>query len=335
MKIDVSLSPDSLGQTSVLANKAEEDGFDGIWVSETSHDPFLQLALMAEHTNRIQIGTAIALAFTRSPTVLAQTAWDIQKISNGRLVLGLGSQVRGHVQRRFSEEWFPPVERMREVITLLRAIWSNWQNGKKLDFKGRYYTVNLMSPFFSPGPIEKPEIPIYLAAVNRKMCSLAGEMCQGVHVHPLNTVRYLKEVMLPAIEDGMRLKGRSRKDFDIVVPVFTAIGEDDKEIAVAKNSLRRQIAFYASTKVYRGVMELHGWGETSDRLYKRSVAGDWAGMSEEISNAMVDEFVVEGRWCDIAQLLEQRYRSIADRVYLYLPYDASSRWRSVTRVFCR
>ncbi len=329
MKIDVSLSPDSLGETSILSKRAEEDGFDGIWVSETSHDPFLQLALMAEHTNRIQIGTAIALAFTRSPTVLAQTAWDIQKMSNGRLLLGLGSQVRGHVQRRFSEEWFPPVERMREVITLLRAIWKNWQSGEKLDFKGRYYTVNLMSPFFSPGPIEKSEIPIYLAAVNRKMCSLAGELCQGVHVHPLHTVRYIKEVMLPAVEDGMRRGGRSRRDLNIVVPVFVAIGENDEEIMSAKNVLRQQIAFYASTKVYRGVMDLHGWGDASRRLYERSVSGDWAGMSEEISSAMMDEFVVGGRWPDIAQLLEQRYRGIADRVYLYIPYDASSHWRSV------
>jgi len=218
---------------------------------------------------------------------------------------------------------------MREVITLLRAIWNNWQSGKKLDFKGRYYTVNLMSPFFSPGPIEKPEIPIYLAAVNRKMCSLAGELCQGVHVHPLNTARYLKEVMLPAIEDGMRLRGRNREDFSVVVPVFAAIGEDDEEITNAKNLLRQQIAFYASTKVYRGVMELHGWGDASDRLYKKSVAGDWAGMPEEISNAMIDEFVVTGTWSDIFPLLKQKYRGIADRVYLYLPYDASSHWRTL------
>ena len=333
MKIDVSFSPDSLVDTPILSERAESDVFDGIWFSETSYDPFLQLALAAQHTDRVQIGTAVALAFTRSPTVLAHSAWDLQRLSNGRLLLGLGSQVKGHIQRRFSEEWLSPVERMAEVISLLRMIWKSWQSGEPLDFKGKFYSVNLMSKFFWPKPIERPDIPIYLAAVNRKMCSLAGELCQGVHVHPLHTIGYLRQVTLPAIEEGLRASGRNRTDLEVTIPVFVAFGETDEEIRTARNEIRRQIAFYASTKSYATVMELHGWGETASRLYEKSIRGEWTSMPAEISDAMMKEFVVEGRWDALPGILKERYRGLADRLRLYASYDASSKWKSLAEGF--
>jgi probable F420-dependent oxidoreductase len=334
MKIDASMSSDSLSDIARLSESAEGEAFfDAMWLSETSHDPFLQLALAAEHTTKIRIGTAIALAFTRSPTVLAQTAWDLQRFSKGRMLLGLGSQVRGHIERRFSEEWLPPVARMREVISLLRTIWTSWQSGKRLDFRGRFYAVNLMSGFFSPGPIDHPDIQIYLAAVNRKMSSLAGELCQGIHVHPLHTVRYLKEVTLPAIQAGLQTSGRQRSDIEVAIPVFAATGETEEEIRNNKERLRQQVAFYASTKAYSAVMELHGWGETASRLYDKSVRGDWSAMPSEISDAMMEEFVVEGVWDELPGILKERYLGVADRVRLYAPYDASSHWRHFSGAF--
>ncbi len=333
MKIDAELFVDSVGDIPTLAKRAESFGFDGLWANETKHDPFLQLALAAASTNRIGLGTSIALAFTRSPTTLAYTAWDLQSLSGGRLTLGLGSQVKGHIERRFGMKWEPPTPKMREVIQLLRAVWRTWQEGEPLDFRGKFFQVNLMTPFFSPPRITEPRIPIYLAGVNRGMCRLAGQLCEGLHVHPLHTVRYLRDVVLPAVQLGLKKSGRKRGEMQLAASVFVATGDSEKEIEKMKGECKLQIAFYASTRTYRPVLELHGWGETCDRLHEKSLKGDWAGMASEISEPMMKEFVLEGRWDEIGEKLGERYHGIVDRVRLYFPFDAKDHWKRLSGAF--
>ena len=208
LKIDAEVAVNNPLEVAELSRKSEAFGFDCFWVNETKHDPFLQLAIASQSTSKIGLGTSIALAFTRSPTTLAYTAWDLQKISAGRLILGLGSQVKGHVERRFGMPWEPPAPKMKEVVLALRSVWRSWQEGSKLDFQGRFFRIDLMTPFFSPGRVEHPNIPIYVAGVNEGMCRVAGAVAEGLHVHPLHTVRYLREVMGPALAQGSRRAGR-------------------------------------------------------------------------------------------------------------------------------
>ena len=208
MKIDAEVQVEAPSEAAGLSKKAEQFGFDCFWVNETKHDPFVQLALAARSTNRIALGTSIALAFTRSPTTLAYTAWDLQSLSDGRLILGLGSQVKGHVERRFGMKWEAPAPKMRDEVLAMKAVWESWQGGKRLDYQGRFFKLDLMTPFFSPGPVRHPAIPIYVAGVNEGMCRVAGEVADGLHVHPLHTVRYLKEVVRPALEAGAVRAGR-------------------------------------------------------------------------------------------------------------------------------
>jgi probable F420-dependent oxidoreductase len=322
LKLDLHLPPEVVEEAPVIARNSEELGFDGVWVSETSHDPFLKLALIAAQTDRLTLGTAIALAFTRSPVSLAYTSWDLQRLSKGRFVLGLGSQVKGHLVRRFSGEWRPPVSRMREAILLIRSVWRTWQTGTPLNFSGNHYKADLMTPFFSPERISKPEIPIFLAAVNRGMCRLAGEICDGVHIHPLHTPRYLREVLLPTLDEGARKTGRSRAQIEVSVPVFAAVGKTEEERRYALDQLRSRVAFYASTRTYSEILKLHGWEGVGKELYGLSLRGDWAGMAGLISDEMMDEFAVQGRAEEIPGLLKQRYEGIADRVSLYAELDA-------------
>ena len=326
----VTASPDDVGP---LCRSAERLGFDCAWVNETKHDPFVQLALAASSTSRMSIGTAVALAFTRSPTALAYAAWDLQALSRGRLLLGLGSQVRGHVERRFGMKWDEPVPRMKEVVRALRAVWDCWQNGTKLDFQGRFFRLDLMTPFFNPGPVDLPGIPIYLAGVNRGMCRAAGEVADGLHVHPLHTTRYLREVVGPSLSSGLGKRGGIREGFKVAVSAFVAVGDDAEEIRKARSFCRSQVAFYASTRSYRKVMELHGWGDVSDRLHELSMRGEWKKMPDQVPDHVLEEFVTEGTWKDIGGLLRSRYRGLADRVRLYRPFDADERWKALVRGF--
>ena len=334
MKIDVELSVPSPADAGDLAKKAEEFGFDCLWVNETKHDPFIQLALASANTRSISLGTSIALAFTRSPTSLAYTAWDVQNISHGRLILGLGSQVKGHIERRFGLEWEKPVPKMRETILAIRSIWDSWQTGSRLDFQGKYYRMDLMTPFFSPGPIGKPGVPIYLAGVNAGMCRLAGRVADGLHVHPLHTRKYLKEAVLPALTSGLNRARRGRNEVAVAASVFAAAG-DGEQVKELKQLYRRQIAFYASTRTYRKVMEMHGWGDVCDRLHQLSVKGEWGQMAEEIGEEMLDEFVVEGSWKSIGDVLAKKYTGLADRVRLYIPFDGTGGWRELAAAFPR
>jgi probable F420-dependent oxidoreductase len=264
MKLDATLPPSPLKDIPVIARSAEEVGFDTIWTQETKHDPLLPCALIAEHTTRLQFGTAIAVSFARSPATLAYTAWDLAAQSGGRFILGLGTQVKAHIERRFGQPWpASPVKKLREQIEAIRAFWDCWQNGTRLNYRGEYYRLTLMSPFFHPGPIEHPNIPIYIAGVNRGLAKLAGELCQGFHAHPFHSPRYLREVILPAIREG----GRT---VSISVTAFVATTPEEMNFA------RAQIAFYASTPSYRPVMSLHGWGEVAEKLSTHAASSVWS-----------------------------------------------------------
>ena len=326
MKVDAEVFAAAPGEVPALAKRAEEFGFDCAWVNETQHDPFVQLAIAAVATRKIGLGTSIALAFTRSPTTLAYTAWDIQALSSGRMILGLGSQVKGHIERRFGVKWESPAAKMKEVVMALRAVWESWQNSSKLDFQGRFYRLDLMTPFFSPGPIGAPKIPVYVAGVNAGMCGVAGEVADGLHVHPLHTPRYLREVITPALSRGLAKVNRDRTDFSVAASVFAAVGDNEAEVKGLKDFYRNQIAFYASTRSYRKVMELHGWGDICDRLHALSVSGRWEKMGEEIGDDVLGEFVVEASWEGAAAALDSRYGGLVDRVRLYKPFDGSREW---------
>lgn len=333
MKVDAEVAVASPAEVAELASRAEAFGFDCFWANETKHDPFLQLALAASSTKRIGLGTSIALAFTRSPTTLAYTAWDLQSISKGRMILGLGSQVKGHIERRFGMKWETPAPKMKEVVLALRTVWGSWQAGTKLDFRGRFFNLDLMTPFFSPGPIEHPFVPVYLAGVNEGMCRVAGSVADGLHVHPLHTVRYLREAIVPAIAKGSARAGRRREDVSVAASVFAAVGDKAQEVKNVREVYREQIAFYASTRSYRKVMEMHGWGDVCDRLHTLSTRGEWLRMREEIGEDVLKEFVVEGSWEEMGGLLRSRYDGLVDRVRLYLPFNGDENWKKLVRGF--
>lgn len=342
MKLDLMLTTrafaeaGNLGETAEIAKAAEEMGFDGLWSLENQHDPFLPLAVATTVTKKIKLGTAIALAFPRSPMSLAYTAWDLQAASQGRLILGLGTQVKGHNERRFSVKWESPGPKLREVILALRAIWDCWQNGTPLNFKGQFYTFNLMPPAFSPGPIAHPRVPIYIAGVNPYICRLAGELCEGFHAHPFHSAKYLREAVLPQIEQGARKAGRSRKDVTVVTSAFVIMGDSQKEIEAMREKVREQIAFYASTRTYKPVLDIHGWGDVCLRLNEKAAKGEWESMAKEITNEMLAEFAVTGSPEEVPRLLKAKYEGLLDRVMFYhadRPGQNASRWRKIIEAF--
>jgi probable F420-dependent oxidoreductase len=318
--IDANLPPVPLGAVPEIARAAEVFGFDAVWTSETVHDPFLPGALIAEHTRRLSFGTAIAVAFARSPATLAYTAWDLAGASGGRFILGLGTQVRAHIERRFGLPWpESPVAHLREQVQAVRAFWHTWQTGEPLNFRGSSYKLTLMTPFFNPGPIDHPEIPIYIAGVNTGLARLAGECADGFHAHPFHSAGYLKEVVLPAIEQGCRGSGRSREDFKVYVTAFAAGNEAEREFA------RQQIAFYASTPSYRAVMAFHGWESAAENLSGLAARGRWAEMPAVISDKMLEVFAVLAPSSELPARLLERYRGVADRLGLYLPFVPGER----------
>jgi len=302
------------------ARKVEALGYDCLWSAETQHDPFLPLAVAATVTSKIKLGTSIAVAFPRSPMILAHISWDLAKASGGRFILGLGSQVKGHNERRFSVKFESPAPKMREVVLALRAIWDCWQNGTKLDFKGQFFRFDLMTPFFNPGPIEHPRVPVFIAGVNPAMCRVAGEVCDGLHVHPFNSPKYLRELVRPAVEEGMAKAGRPRADFTYVTASFVVVGDTEPEIAQQKQAVKQQIAFYASTRTYEPVLAVHGWQDLVPQLHRKSVEGDWKGMAELITDEMLETYAVVGSHANIATRLEERYAGLLDRTAFYQPY---------------
>ncbi|HZJ25363.1 MAG TPA: TIGR03617 family F420-dependent LLM class oxidoreductase [Anaerolineales bacterium] len=328
MKFDAVIPPTGLKYVPAIAKAAEEIGFDTLWTQETQHDPFLPCTLIAEHTTRLNFGTAIAVSFARSPGNLAYTAWDLAAQSNGRFILGLGTQVKAHIERRFGLPWPESVTgKLREQIQVMRAFWDCWQHGTRLNFRGEYYKITLMSPFFNAGAIEHPNIPIYVAGVNTGLAKLAGELCEGFHVHPFHSVRYLKEVLIPAIEEGA-IKGRRQRE-DIAVSVTAFVATTPEEI----NFARAQLSFYASTPSYRPVMDLHGWSDAAERLSFHAAHGEWTEMPVLITDQMLDEFCLVTDEENLASELKKRYDGIADRLTLYTPFVTAEKeewWKRIT-----
>jgi probable F420-dependent oxidoreductase len=319
MKLDVGMLTHDLESIPGYARKVEALGYDCLWSAETQHDPFLPLAVAATVTSKIKLGTSIAVAFPRSPMILAHISWDLAKASRGRFILGLGSQVKGHNERRFSVKFESPAPKMREVVLALRAIWDCWQNGTKLDFKGQFFRFDLMTPFFNPGPIEHPRVPVFIAGVNPTMCRVAGEVCDGLHVHPFNSPKYLRELVRPAVEEGMAKAGRPRADFTYVTSSFVVVGDTEPEIAQQKQAVKQQIAFYASTRTYEPVLAVHGWQDLVPQLHRKSVEGDWKGMAELITDEMLETYAVVGSHANIATRLKERYAGLLDRTAFYQP----------------
>ena len=331
MKFDVSLLVHDLRQMPALARFADAVGFDGIWTFETSHEPYLPLVLAAEHSARLSLGTSIAVAFPRSPTITAQIAWDLARYSKGRFILGLGTQVKGHNERRFGIKWERPVAKMRDYIFALRAVWGSWQHQTRLHYQGEFYKLTLMTPFFSPAPHEYASIPIFIAGVNRGMCELAGELCDGFHVHPLHTTRYLQQRILPNIEIGLAKSGRARSAIELSSSIFVIPTDDAEQALKYEADVREQIAFYASTPPYRPVFEVEGWSDVADKLKARAARGEWSAMPTLITDEMLERFALRGRWADLPALLRQKYSGLLDRVSYYFPMvpgENEAGWRA-------
>jgi len=312
MRLDVSLPPISLTDVPKTATAVEGLRFDGLWSAETQHDPFLPLALVAEHTSEIRFGTAVAIAFARSPANVAHTAWDLSAASQGRFILGLGTQVKPHIERRFGMTWpDSPVGKLREFVLAVRAFWSAWQGDGHLNYRGEYYKLGLMTPFFNPGPISHPEIPIYLAGVNPGMCRLTGEVADGFHIHPLHTERYLREVVRPAIAEGAKRAGRDESRIELSTSTFIVTSAQQDAF------VRSQIAFYASTPSYRRVMSLHGWDDAAEELSSLARKGAWEAMPDLVDDDMLATFAVVEKPDTLAGAIKKRYEGLVDRITPY------------------
>lgn len=319
MIIDGSV-PSELDQIAAAAKAQEAAGYDGVWVAETSHDPFLPLAIAAEHTSTLELGTSIAVAFARNPMTLAATANDLQRFSKGRFILGLGSQIQPHIEKRFSMPWSQPAARMREFVMAMRAIWACWNHDEPLKFRGEFYTHTLMTHFFNPGPNPYGVPKVMLAGVGELMTEVAGEVCDGFIAHGFTTERYLREVSMAALERGMAKSDRKRADFQISLPAFVVTGIDDETTEQAASATRQQIAFYGSTPAYRGVLELHGWGDLQTDLNGLSKRGEWKQMGELISDEILDAFAIVAPIDQVTARLTQRFAGAADRLSFYMPY---------------
>ena len=299
-----------LGAVAADAKLLEELGYDGVVIEETKQDPYVVMALAAQATTRLHVGTAIAMAFPRSPTITALSAWTLQKLSRGRFTLGLGPQVRAHIERRYGMPWSAPGPWMREYVGAVRAIWNRWQSNAPLDFKGAHYTINLMPPLFDPGPIEHPHIPIHLAAVNMHMCQVAGEVADGVRPHPICSAEYIAAVMIPEVRKGAEKAGRSLEHFKICHKPLVATAATAAELTTRVRDVRARLAFYVSTPAYRPAVEHHGLGELARRLSLLARAQDWERMPSHISDEVLDRFAVIGTHDEIAKKLLQRFGGI-------------------------
>ena len=323
MKLDAGFGVEGryLRKAGDAARAAESLGFAGLWSSETRHDAFLPLAIAADATERIELGTSVAIAFSRSPMEVAQTAWDLQDLSGGRFILGLGTQVKAHIKRRFSMPWDRPVAKLREYTGSLRAIWDSFQTEGSLSFEGEFYRHTLMTPFFNPGPIEHPEIPL----------PLAGELCDGFHVHPFHSPEYVRKIVKPAIAEGAEKEGRDPEEVELATSVFVVTGESDEEIGEQREKMRAQISFYASTPTYRTVLEAHGWEEVGEKLGKLARDKKWNEMPKLITGEMLDAFCIEAAPDETGPALKERYEDLIDRVALYTPFVPGERddfWRA-------
>ena len=316
MRVLYHLNTSELKNIPEEARCAETLGYDGLCTEETSHDPFIPLLLAASATSRVTLETRVAIAFPRSPMVVAYTAMDLQNYSGGRFRLGLGTQVKGHIERRFSTNWVSPGPRLREYVQSLRAIWDNWQDGKTLDFHGKFYNFSLMTPFFSPGASAVGAPPVFISALNPYNCRVAGEVCDGVALHPITSAKYLTDVIKPNISTGAAKAGRSPADITLAGAGFVVTGPDQQTIHDRKEAVKRQIAFYFSTRTYFPVLEVHGFQEVGQRLHEMSLKGEWGQMGGLVSDEMLDVFAVVGPYDEVAGRIKERFGGLLDEVVL-------------------
>lgn len=317
MKVDYYFPPGPPETAAAAAREAANVGYDGFFTAETQHDPFFPITHAAAAVPEMEYGTAIAVAFPRSPTVMAMTAWDLARQTDGRFMLGLGTQVRGHIVRRFSAYWSgKPAPQLREYIEAMRAVWDSWQNGTRLKYEGEFYNLSLMTPFFNPGPIKHPEVPVYIAGVGPYLSALAGEACDGFHVHPFHTIPYLDQVVLPNMEDAAKEAGRLLDDVERVTTIFIMTGSNDEEIEAAKEPVRQQISFYASTPSYRSVLEASGW-DFGEKLTAMSKRGEWDKMPAAVPDEALDGVGVIAPVDDLAEAIKERYGDRVQRVGFY------------------
>ncbi|MDG2114979.1 MAG: LLM class F420-dependent oxidoreductase [Actinomycetota bacterium] len=329
MKVDTGII-ELLSEIPELAHRGEEAGFDGLWSAETTYDPFFPLVLAAEHTSRVELGTSIAVAFARTPMTVANVGWDLQNYSGGRFILGLGSQVSAHITKRFSMPWSKPAARMREYVLALKAIWTSWETGDRLDFRGDFYSHTLMTPFFSPGPNPHGQPKIYISAVNPLMTQVAGEVCDGIILHGFTTERWVREVTMPNLQIGADRAGRDIAEIDIVSPAFIGTGATEESMAASVRGRREQVSFYGSTPAYRDVLDLHGWGDLSGELNALSKAGRWNDMIDAVPDEVLDAFAIVAEPSDVAGALSERYGDLFDRVFVHADYTADpDTWRPV------
>jgi probable F420-dependent oxidoreductase len=314
----------SLIEARNYAQQVESLGFDDLCTPEIWGDPFMPLAVAALGTERIGLRTAIAVAFPRSPMVVANTAWTLQVESGGRFGLGLGTQVKGHNERRFSVPWVAPRTRLREYVESLRAIWRCWELGEKLDYQGEHYQFTLMTPEFSPPPSKLPPIPVYIAAVRPRMMRLAGECADGVRLHGFATRRYLEEVAVPEIEKGLAVAGRERTSFEICGGGFIATGKDEAAVHKRREWVRYRVAFYGSTRTYKPVMSLHGWDDLAAELHQMSVTGRWKEMAARIPDEVLDAFCCSATYDQLPAAVSEHFGGISDTVSLGFPGDEGS-----------
>ncbi len=336
MKFDAILdvNASNMRDAARIAQVAESIGFDGLWTQEAKHNSFFPLVIAAEHTQRLELGTAIAVAFPRSPMVMAQIAWDLHALSKGRFILGIGTQVKAHIERRYGMIWDAPLPRIRDYIGALRDIWSSFQNGAKLRHDGDYYRFSLITPFFNPGALPYSAPPIYLAGVNEGLAQLAGELCEGFHVHPAHTLKYINEFVKPNIAKGAAKSERDTSAIQLTSSCFIITGNSAAEMDAERERVRQQIAFYLSTPTYRTIAEVHGWDEIGHELSRRAAAQRWNEMGALIDDNMLHEFATEAPLHALGATLKQRYSGVLDRIADYKAFTPSANddeWRDAIR----
>jgi probable F420-dependent oxidoreductase len=333
MKLDTTLAMSPLDRVADVAKHAEEMGFAGIFTAEAMQTPFLSHAIAAVNTEKIELGTAIAVAFPRSPMVHAMTAWDLQKASCGRFVLGLGTQIRRHNERRYSVPFDPPGPRLRDMLLAIRHIWDAFDGKHPLDYRGEYYTHDYIQPFFNPGPTGFGQPKLFIAAVGPYMCRLAGEVCDGIHIHPFHTIRYIEEVVKPNVRKGLAKAGRKESDFEYATTSFILGGSEEQQNGLASIA-RGQVAFYGSTPSYKKVFELHGWDDLQPELQGMIKTGRLAETPGLITDEVMSEFWVRGDFDEIADQVRKKYEGVVDRIGLYLPVvggENEGEWVEVIR----
>jgi probable F420-dependent oxidoreductase len=335
MKLDVA-TRGALRDAGREARRLEQAGYDGIWAAETSHDPFLTVTLAAAATETADIGTGIAVAFARNPMTLATLGHDLQVLSEGRFILGLGSQVQAHIDRRFSMPWSKPASRMKEMVQAIQAIWACWNEDIPLSFEGEFYHHTLMPPFFNPGPSPFGPPRVFLAGVGPKMIEVAGEVADGFLCHGFTTASYLSASVLPALKRGLARNSRPRSAIEVTAPGFVVTGRDEAELARSATAVRRQLAFYGSTPAYRPVLEHHGWGDLQTELHQMARRGQWDRMGDLIEPEMLEAFAVIGPPGAIAGLVAERFGDAVDRMNAYSPFEADDDlWSEVRQGFTR